>query len=51
MIFLGIFYAVVITIATSLAYVFVKSIIDTFGDNGDTDKHELAEGGAKNKPL
>jgi hypothetical protein len=51
MIFLGIFYAVVITMATSLVYVFVKSIIDTFGDNGDADRHELAEGGGENKLL
>jgi len=51
MIFLGVFYAVVITMATSLVYVFVKSIIDTFSENGDADKRELAEGGAENRLL
>ncbi len=33
MIFFGVFYAVVIAIATALVYVFTKSIVDSFNDD------------------
>ncbi len=40
MIFLGVFYSVLIVIATSLVYVFARSIIDTFNGNTDVDQAE-----------
>lgn len=34
MIFFGVFYAVLITITTSIVYAVAKSIVDTFNGNG-----------------
>ena len=49
MIFLGIFYAVIITMVTALGYVFVKSAIDSLKDNGTADNHQVAEAGSEEK--
>jgi hypothetical protein len=35
MIFFGVFYAVLITITTSIVYAVAKSMVDTFNGNGD----------------
>ncbi|NQU08542.1 MAG: hypothetical protein HQ583_08275 [Candidatus Abyssubacteria bacterium] len=43
MIFFGVFYAVVIAIATSLGYVFIKSIVDSFNDDKDASHHRATE--------
>jgi hypothetical protein len=47
MIFLGVFYAVLTTMATALVYVFVKSIIDLLNDNGHADTHQVAKVGSE----
>lgn len=51
MIFLGVFYAVIITMATALVYVFVKSVIDSFNDNGAADNHQAAKAGSGKNHL
>ena len=51
MIFLGIFYAVIMTMVTSLVYVLVKSIIDTINDDGVADNHQVAEAGSEENHL
>ena len=43
MIFFGVFYAVVIAIATSLVYVFIKSIVDSFNDDEGASHHRATE--------
>lgn len=43
MIFFGVFYAVLITITTSIVYAVAKSIIDTFNGNGDAPHAEGPE--------
>ncbi|UCD57828.1 MAG: hypothetical protein JSV16_01580 [Candidatus Hydrogenedentota bacterium] len=43
MIFFGVFYSVVIVMATSLVYAFAKSIIDAFGSDTGADRHQNVE--------
>jgi len=45
MIFFGVFYAVVIVIATSLVYAVTRSVVDTFNGNADVH-HEPVRGPA-----
>ena len=42
MIFFGVFYAVVIVLATTLVYAVVKSAVDVFNNNGDKHKSQKA---------
>ncbi|RJP73118.1 MAG: hypothetical protein C4532_04935 [Candidatus Abyssobacteria bacterium SURF_17] len=51
MIFFGVFYAVVIIIATSLVYAFAKSIVDTFSNNGSFDDRHAHKPMDKNETL
>ena len=49
MIFFGAFYAVVIAIATALVYVFTKSIVDSFNDDGGASHHQITEAESEEK--
>ena len=47
MIFFGVFYAVVIVIATSIVYAVTRSVVDMF--NGNASAHHEPVGGASNE--
>lgn len=51
MIFFGVFYAVVIIIATSLVYAFAKSIVDTFSANESFDDRHAHKPMEKSETL
>lgn len=39
MIFFGVFYGVLIVLATSIAYAVIRSVVDMFNSNADTHDH------------
>jgi hypothetical protein len=51
MIFLGVFYAVLIALATALGYAVLKSIVDVFTDNGAATQNQTSKSPSEKTPA
>jgi hypothetical protein len=51
MIFFGVFYAVVIVIATSIVYAVARSIVDVFSEDAGGEENRAAHSHPTEKPI